>query len=337
MVKSFNAKKDNDEATKQHPLCAKVSNEKSAWDGFSARSLQSSDLLRRPLTNKALWLVGQLDRDRPRIGVVGARRACRRQLHATTTLCKALVDAGAVIVSGGAVGVDTEAHYAALRHNGNTVVCLPAGVGHGGGSHQYRLCKSVLANGGAVVSCEPPQSGHHRAGYRRRNAVIVALVDALVVVCGGAHSGTLITAAMADRANLPRRAIPWSPGIVCSAGSNDLLANGWHALSRFDDGKHLLQTLLGQDGIDVGGRGWQRYAPLEPRSRSSMHDPTGNNSDLVSAIEYALAEKPDEGLSLEELINRVGKERSQLAPLLLQLRMTGQIQCAPFGRYVRCR
>jgi predicted Rossmann fold nucleotide-binding protein DprA/Smf involved in DNA uptake len=251
-------------------------------------------------------------------------------------VCRSLARAGATIVSGGANGVDSYAHRAALAVGGATVVCLPAGLANGGTAKQRSLCDDVLRNGGAVVSCERLDSGHQRGGYRRRNAVIVSLIDALLVVCGGVRSGTLITAALADRAAIPRRAIPWSPGTPCSDGSNELLASGWRALSQIDDGEVALDRLLSDCPIDGAVRGWQRYAPLKLRKRSPLRGPAGTSPQLVAAIDRALAERPNEGLSLEELVEAHGGSRGQLAALLLHMRMTNQLQPAAFGRYVRC-
>lgn len=227
-----------------------------------------------------------------------------------------------------------------MHHGGTTVVCLPAGVATGGNHAQRRLCGEVLRSGGAVVSCERPEAGHLRGGYRRRNEVIVGLVDALVVICGGDPSGTLITARLAEKADIPRCAVPWAPGTPTSDGSNDLLAAGWRALHRLTDPAAVLRALeledAGSGSIDVAGRRWQRYAPPTPQQPQSLRAPGGTDPQLVAAIDRALAEQPDEGLSLEELVDALRIDRGVLAPLVLQLRLTGQLRQVPFGRYLRC-
>lgn len=309
--------------------------ETSAWVGFGAEFIDDAPLTRRRTRRRGLWVVGDIAREGLRVGVVGARAADREQRRATQQLCGELAAAGAIVVSGGAEGVDEEAHRAALDAGGATWVCLPAGVGHGGTVRQRDLSTAALRGGGAVLSCEKPENGHQRGGYRRRNAVIVSLIDALIVVCGGRSSGTLITARMAEKHDVPRRAIPWNIGSLNSDGSNDLLARGWSALARLDDGQAVLAALVDDNNIDAVAIGWQRYAPLAPRQPSPLRGPVGADPQLIDAIDQALRGRPKVGCSLEELVAAVCRERSQVAPLLLQLRMSGQIQQAAFGRYIR--
>ena len=240
------------------------------------------------------------------------------------------------IVSGGAKGIDAAAHNAALEVGGHTVVCLPAGIANGGMARQRALCSHVLHGGGAILSCEKPDSKHQRGGYRRRNRVIVGMIDALIVVCGAPSSGTMITAEMASRAGLPRFAVPWTIGTPNSGGSNELLADDWLALPEISDPARVLKRLLAKTDIDVAGRGWQRYAPTTPAGPQPMRVQAGMDKALVAALDRALAQQQATGLSLEEMVAATGVQRAELAPLVLRLQLTGQLRQAAFGRYVRC-
>lgn len=308
----------------------------SAWLGYPARCTPAAKLQRRQSGPAQLWVVGAVPGRGPRIGIVGARKATFAQCRAAQTLSAALVRAGATIVSGGAAGIDSVAHHTAVTAGGRTVVCLPAGVRDGGNLAQRSLCEEVLRAGGAVVSCEAPSTAHAARAYRRRNEVIVSLIDALVVVCGGDRSGTLITARFAEEADLPRRVIPWAPGTASSDGSNRLLTSGWRAVIDLDDGAAALEQLLRDQSIDGTRPGWQRYAPPPSAEPPPLRGTANTDTRLLAAVEQALQKAGPQGLSLEEMVQNTGEARGDVAALLLHLQMTSQVQPTRFGRHALC-
>src|SRR5690606_1664623 len=129
----------------------------------------------------------------------------------------------------GAVGIDAAAHRAALESGGTTTVVL--GCGHGvpyprahavpGG-----LFDRVLDTGGALASellpDEPPRAWQVRA----RNRLVAALVDVVVVVEGGARSGSLLTATAAADRGVTVMAVPGDVRAPGSVAPHRLLAEG---------------------------------------------------------------------------------------------------------------
>lgn len=270
----------------------------------------------------------------PRVGVVGSRDPMPEQLAATRDIVAGLVQAGAIVVSGGARGIDEQAHRHTVELGGKTAVVLPAGL-LGVDKRQAVLCRFVRTGGGIVMSREKPLSGHMNGSYRRRNAVLVRLIDALVVVCADLRSGTLMTANMARQQQIPVFVVPWRGTDFPSAGSNELLRLGCRLVSDRTGARTLVADLGHNATIDGAAQGWQRYATPKPRGRLPLVVPQGGDSRLVSAIDQALATTLDTGLSLEELVSCTGGTRSELAALLLRLCMDGQLQRASFGRYRR--
>jgi len=125
-----------------------------------------------------------------RVSVVGSRKVSSAGLARTQSLAKALVESGAVVVSGLAEGVDTAAHETAIAFRGRTVAvigtplddCYPAE----NRSLQDRLMREHL-----VVSQFPPGSPVQKKSFPMRNRTMALLSDATVIVEAGEKSGTL--------------------------------------------------------------------------------------------------------------------------------------------------
>ena len=317
----------------------------SAWPGYPARLIDARLFARGPAPVDELWLVGELPAEGPRIAIVGGRAASPTQLAQARALTDGLVAAGAVVVSGGAFGIDAQAHEQAARRGGRTVVALPAGVQRPTPKAHTELFGRVLAANGAIISREAPGSEFGRGMYRRRNRVLVAAVDAVVVVCAQRRSGTLITARMAQKAGVDLRVVPWSPDAPCSEGSNGLLAGGARAIWGAEGARSLVAQSLARQPtsrqpmlpiIDGAAEGWQEYAPCKAfPARESLKVCAGDDPALVAAIDRALADRPGIGLSLEELVTQTARPRAVLAATVLNLLMEGQLQRASFGRYLR--
>jgi DNA processing protein len=184
-----------------------------------------------PHTDGPTWLAwrGTPAFEVPTAAIVGARRASSYGRAIAAWLAEAAADAGVRVVSGGALGIDAAAHGAAVDRPGGT--CVVLGCGHAVAyprPHAVRggLFDRIVATGGALVSellpFQPPRAGPVRA----RNRIVAGLADAVVVVEGGARSGSLLTAgAAADRG----RAVLAVPGDVRAPGSvapHRLLADG---------------------------------------------------------------------------------------------------------------
>lgn len=161
-------------------------------DGYPPRLARSWPDLGAPL-----WLFlaapgGRLP-DAPTVALVGSRRASLDGIAVATRLAAHAAQAGAVVLSGMAAGIDRAAHTAALEAGGCTVGVLGSGFGVDYPSGSAALRKAVAASGGLVTELLPgtPPRPHH---FLHRNRIIAGLADVVVVVEGGARSGSLSTA-----------------------------------------------------------------------------------------------------------------------------------------------
>ena len=166
---------------------------------------------------------------RTAVAVVGSRRATHYGRRVARDVACAVVTAGGVVASGLALGIDGEAHRAALAAGGKTFAVLGAGPDRvHPRSHATLFRELVLA--GLLVSeflpGEPPLPHH----FPRRNRVLAALSQAVVVVQAARRSGALITADHALDLGRDVFAVPGSIYASTSRGAHELLAQGAHPI-----------------------------------------------------------------------------------------------------------
>lgn len=128
------------------------------------------------------------------VAVVGTRRPSEAGRRVAARIAAALARAGAMVVSGLAVGIDGAAHAAVLAERGVTVAVLGSGHDRLFPPGHRRLADAIVASGGAIVSELPPEVEPTAGTFPRRNRVISGLAEATVVVEAGARSGALLTA-----------------------------------------------------------------------------------------------------------------------------------------------
>jgi DNA processing protein len=131
------------------------------------------------------------------IAVVGTRRPTSAGRRIATRIADALARVGATVVSGLAVGIDGEAHRAALEAGGPTIAVIGSGHARLFPSEHARLARRIVADGGAIVSEHAPDVAANAGTFPRRNRVISGLADSTVVVEAPPRSGALITASWA--------------------------------------------------------------------------------------------------------------------------------------------
>lgn len=127
------------------------------------------------------------------ISVVGTRKALDFSKKSAYELSYELASAGAAIVSGGAVGIDSAAHKGALAVGGKTILVLGCGIDYPYLMHNKEMRDNIAKNG-AVISEFPPYYPGNKYTFPIRNRIISGISKGVVVIEAGEKSGSLITA-----------------------------------------------------------------------------------------------------------------------------------------------
>lgn len=146
----------------------------------------------RPLVLYAKGDVSLLRGSRTPFAMVGTRRAEDRTLCAAAALSGTLTKCGFLIVSGGALGVDTAAHLGALHADGPTVAVLGAGIGA-----RYLACneplREAIGRQGVLLTEHPPGEEPTRYSFPVRNRIIAGMTAGTLACEATVKSGTLLT------------------------------------------------------------------------------------------------------------------------------------------------
>ena len=166
------------------------------------------------------------------VSVVGSRDAPHEALSLTFNAANDMAKAGAVIVSGAAIGIDIAAHKGAVAAGGATVGVLGCGLGNEYmkrlGSFYDEVCAS-----GVFITEMMPFAAPSKYSFPERNRIISGMSHAVLVSCAGEKSGALITAQTAKKQKRKVYAVP--PDIYPTAGCERLISEGAEALHRTGD------------------------------------------------------------------------------------------------------
>jgi DNA processing protein len=252
-----------------------------------------------------LWVQGRWPlAGRPVVALVGSRAASRTGMARAEVLGAELARAGALVVSGGAIGIDAAAHRGALLGRGPTLAIVAPGLDNPYPEQNRPLFDQILRQGGALASMVPPGAPVQKWHFPARNHVIAALADAVVVVECGARSGSTITARAA--ATLGKKVA------ACrgSLGTDQLIAAG---AAPIDSAADLLALVAGRRRVAEG---------------------TPPPVDTPAAKVYSVLDGR-EARGLDRLCAAAGLPVPTALSALCELELAGLALAVPGGRYLR--
>ncbi len=168
------------------------------------------------------------------VAVVGTRKAMRSGLDAARLISSDLAKRDVIVVSGGALGIDTAAHNGVLQVNGETVCVLGCGIGYDYLSGSASMRGDILKRG-ALISEYPKGTPPLKGNFPLRNRIISGLCDGTLVVEAGMSSGSLITARDAREQNRDVFAVPGTITQTSAAGTNNLIKSGAKMVTAAED------------------------------------------------------------------------------------------------------
>jgi DNA processing protein len=269
-----------------------------------------SRFLLLPTPPECIWVDGPLEPGTKFIAIVGTRNATLEAKTFATQLARATAAAGAIVVSGGAVGIDAAAHEGALV-SGRTWVLAPAGVDMDFPDANAGLFARIRKQGGTILSCFEPGEKALLWRFHVRNAMIAALADVLVVVQAGNPSGSLSAASAAKRFGRPIWASSGPFWDKRFDGTNLLLEHGAHRLASVE--------------------GFLKAVGLTPALPVIPRQPRGFTLD-EGAVFRALERGP---LHVDSVVGRTGLGAPAVATALLTLALEDVVVEGPSGYFRR--
>ncbi len=243
---------------------------------------------------------------RPMIAIVGSRNASGAGLKFASQLARDLGDAGFVIVSGLARGIDQSAHRASIE--GGTVAVLAGGHDRIYPPEHEDLLTAILAAGGAISEMA---LGHvpRARDFPRRNRLISGASLGVVVVEAAFRSGSLITARIAAEQGREVFAVPGSPLDPRAAGANDLIKQGATLITDAADIIQAIEPIMGRP-TEMRESDEEPLAP-EPEA--------GDRARIVGL----LGPTP---ILLDDLIRMADASPAIVRTVLLELELAGRLE-----------
>lgn len=254
---------------------------------------------------------------RPAVALVGARNASSLGTRMARGLAKELGEAGFVVVSGLARGVDAAAHLATLESG--TIAVLAGGVDVIYPAENAGLAADITRRG-LTLSEQPmgmtPQARH----FPRRNRIISGLAQAVVVVEAAARSGSLITARDALDQGREVLAVPGHPFDARAAGCNMLIRDGAVLVRGAADVIAALPQRA--PGAEV-----QPELPQMPAAASAAAPPRDKRSlrETAELHQQILSRLGPSPVAEDQLIRDLGTPAGRVGPALVDLELEGRI------------
>ena len=245
---------------------------------------------------------------RPMIAIVGSRNASGAGLKLAGQLAHDLGDAGFIVISGLARGIDQAAHRATVESG--TVAVLAGGHDRIYPPEHKDLLAALLDQGGAIS--EMPLGHVPRAhDFPRRNRLISGASLGVVVIEAAHRSGSLITARMAAEQGREVFAVPGSPLDPRAAGTNDLIKQGATLVTEASDVINAVAPIMERPIV---------LSASEPDGEPLDFDAGANERTCIIDL---LGPSP---ISLDDLIRMSGLSATLVRTVLLELELAGRLE-----------
>lgn len=254
------------------------------------------------------------------VAVVGSRRPTPAGRETARAFARCMAQAGLVVTSGLALGIDAAAHRGALEGSGQSIaVCgtgpdlvYPAG---------HVALADAIAGAGALVSEFPPGTPPLPGNFPQRNRLISGLSLGVLVVEAAERSGSLITARLAGEQGREVFAVP---GSIYSP-----LSRGCHRLIR--DGAQLVESA---DEL-LNGLQYDLFLAVAPAAAQAVDGARISGPPLDSDSKILLNACGFGPVDADILVDRTGFSASTVSSMLLLLELKGEIESCAGGRYCR--
>lgn len=260
--------------------------------------------------------------DNPRVAVVGARKATGYGRSVAERLGKDLSDIGVTVVSGMALGIDSEAHKGALKGKSSTIAVLGSGPDVIYPS-ENRILYRQITELGLVISEYLPGTPSTPVHFPARNRIISGLSLGVVVVEAEERSGALITADFALEQGREVFAVPGPISSVTSRGPHNLIKQGAKLICGIDDILEELQARLEPINKKHPGKPDTTQLCLD----FSQMDLDANQKKVIEWLEV-------EGKNVDELLALSGWDFGLLSTVLLQMEINGLVKSKPGNYYI---
>jgi len=245
--------------------------------------------------------------------IVGTRRCSAYGQQVTLKIAGQLAEAGLIIVSGLAPGIDTLAHQAVVEKKRRTIAVLGSGLDEKSiyPRTNLGLARKIIEYGGCLISELPAKTPGSKFSFPRRNRIISGLSLGVLIIEAKEGSGSLITAEYAKKQNKKLMAIPGPIYSQNATGPNKLIKNGAILITNYTDILDELKLPLKNLSAGV---------------ESKINHKTKEEGLIIMSLK-------DQPLQIDKIIEKTGLSASLVVSTLALMEISGKIRNLGGGIY----
>ena len=259
------------------------------------------------------------------LAIVGSRSASINGRETAFEIAQQLVEAGLVITSGLALGIDAAAHKGAITSKASTIAVVATGLDKVYPSRHRILAKQIIESEGAIISEFIPGTSPKPGHFPKRNRIISGLSEGVLVVEAALQSGSLITARCALEQNRDVFSIPSGIGNPQAKGCHWLIKQGAKLVEETAD---ILEELAFIDNSSL-------HLKQQKKSQWVVNkevDEKSINKDLC--VDGLLASVGFEITPVDKVVSRSKLPVAEVLTRLTMLELSGLVAAVP-GGYLR--
>ena len=281
------------------------------------------------------------DLNRLTVGIVGTRSPSSYGKRWTRKLSGHLTQEGAVIISGLALGIDTDAHTSCLQQRGSTVAVVGTGVDQVYPQHNVELHRKIVETG-LVISEYTDGTGPDRKHFPQRNRIIAGLSRAILVTEAPAKSGALITARLANEYCREVYALPCSLDNQTGSGCLKIISQGAQMILGAQELIQALeeippvslvtpaQTHIPAEREANAVEQLEAFAETKTRTSETLNpDISSTSHDLSPLLIKVLNAVPVEPMALDQIVPNTHASVGDVLSALIQLEILGLVTQLP--------
>jgi len=291
------------------------------------------------------------------IAIVGSRKPTAHAQKITFDIAQYLAQAGYVVTSGLAMGVDKRAHLGALaqadaEYQGRTIGVMGTGIDVYYPNHHDKLFAQIIEQGGCIISELLPHTQPHKHTFPRRNRLVAGLSLATIVTEATVQSGSLITARLTSEQGKQVFAVPSHIDNTNAEGCHHLIREGATLIYH---PKQVLEDVNGQLAYDNKSHRSTATSKFNSSQLQNSSDSKDSSGSLITAadqptssnirsprstvvvpehLEVVYAQLDWHGQDLDALLITTELAAPQLIGQLMELELLGVISVQG-GRYLR--
>ncbi len=258
------------------------------------------------------------------IAMVGTRNATQYGVMASHVLSSSLSKLGVVIVSGGALGIDSASHIGSLESGGTTVCVLGCGI-----DHEYLMTNAGMRRNisktGAVISEYPPGTKSLPHHFPVRNRIISGLSDGVIVVEADEKSGSLITVNHALEQGREVFAVMGNINSRYSTGTNKMIKDGATPVTSYVD---IIESFpnyqVTNDNDNVENIPKTARNNSDINSEPAKHKTDLDLSDTVLKVYHCIGNEP---IHVDQIVAKTNLPVSKVLQSLTELELLSLISC----------